>query len=787
MTIEIEIKGTDAINEIYDLRNFIQEQQISDLQVQLKEQPSVDGTMSYLEIAGIVATVAGELAIKAGLEMALEKPIHSLAETIRLWLKKRKKEGKDDIEVYTEQNDGNAVKTFVTDSNGLTTQLNKLNFAIDVKNTRVLLIGNSEFDFNFPAIKPVKGNVEDFYQMLTDKKIMGIPPENITVALNKTSGEIEEQLLLLSRLPGIETLIIYYAGHGYKADAKKLFLVAKNSKKIGDHIISGVDFDFIKNVILRQSSASQKIVILDACHSGIATQGEDDFLAGFDVKGTYIFTSSSGDEVSYFNTENDHTFFTGEMINVFKNGLENNHEKIALKDIYETVAQNLKEKNFPEPRYKNELNIPLANFYIARNLKFSVEKWKQKARQLLMEGKTDEALQEFNQLRQHYPDDDNLKAEIEKSEKDKQYFLLVNAADVFFQDQEYEKAIKKYNLALEIKQEFSVLAKRNKCEEYFEIQKKLIEKNMLSTTADLAHTIPYLEEKEAAVKKRSVAVDTGKELQKNVAPFKTVLQQTAEKKWYLAILIHFVFFGFGLFYVNPAAKRKWLYPACAFISVIIVLLATSSVTIVQRDESYIFRIIFFAGIAIGYLGGLIECIIALAGKMSAEKTQEQVLHDEKLIAKAKKWVYLFCGVSLIQFFLILSNVHCYNKFIFKYENYSPLLRRIESYTFLFSTPVFIFLLLMKYRSGWVIAMIISILRIAAMAGPLVTIYRLGYQINAGSIGGILFAFFVCGLLVFILNRKDVKMLYKVSDKIFNQVLLFSIFLNILYFTVLLYS
>lgn len=53
MNIEIEIKSDNAKNEIYDLRNFIQNAENNDLQVKIKEQPANEGEMSILGTIGL--------------------------------------------------------------------------------------------------------------------------------------------------------------------------------------------------------------------------------------------------------------------------------------------------------------------------------------------------------------------------------------------------------------------------------------------------------------------------------------------------------------------------------------------------------------------------------------------------------------------------------------------------------------------------------------------------------------------------------------------------------------
>ena len=81
-----------------------------------------------------------------------------------------------------------------------------------------------------------------------------------------------------------------------------------------------------------------------------------------DVKGTYILASSPGDEVSYFSKNGRNTYFTGALIDVLKNGIDNASEMLTLDDLYDYSKEHLNQKNFPHPIFKSELNIPPANF-----------------------------------------------------------------------------------------------------------------------------------------------------------------------------------------------------------------------------------------------------------------------------------------------------------------------------------------------------------------------------------------------------------------------------------------
>jgi len=473
MNIEIEIKSDNAKNEIFDLRNFLKEEGINDIKnLNLKENPIQEGQMSIT-----LAAILTGLIVPSVVGVAVDRLYSNVLEApIKKWLQKRKEQGKTDIEIITSVKDNDNKHHFLTNINGETKSFDNINFALDVDRTKAILIGNSDFQYDFPAIPPVKGNIEDFYNLLTDKKIIGIPRENIVVLLNKTNDEIETKLIDLCEEKNLETLLIYYAGHGQRTDVNKLFLTAYNTRQRGDRVINGIDFDLIKNDILKHSTAKQKILILDACHSGIAAQGNDLIETGIDVKGTYVITSSSGDEVSYFHKDNKNTFFTAELLDTLKNGIENNNELITLDDIYETVTKNLKDKNYPEPRFKSELTIPTSNFYIAQNKKFTTENLKRKPRILFSQGKYNEALKEYHNLLAKFPNDASLKTEIVKIENDINFKQLVEKADdLFYNKKQYEIAIELYNKALTLKDDNSIIQKIKTCEKQIELFYQTIE------------------------------------------------------------------------------------------------------------------------------------------------------------------------------------------------------------------------------------------------------------------------------------------------------------------------
>ena len=457
--IEIELHGAAAKEEIYDLRNYLKEK-LPDANFVLKEQPPLPGQMS----GGIVESLMGGL-VHAGAAISIEILYHSLIHPLlQSWKEKRKQAGSQ-LEIMSSLSDSNEKIHFLEDSNGHTEVYN-FKYAIDTDKTYALLIGVGKFSNDFHPIPPVKGNIEDLFRLLTDKKHIGLPRENVLVSFNESHVEIQKQLLQASRRPDVHTLIVYYAGHGHRSDVKKLSLIAADTEKIGDEVIGGIDFDFVSNKVMKSSSAKQKILILDTCHSGLATQGVDDLTQNFDVKGSYILSSSPADDVSYFEKNARHTYFTGALLDVLETGVDNTNDMLTLEDIYDYSKDVLIEKKFPIPNAKNELNIPPSSFFIARNPSFSSDKLKWRAYNLFRDGKLEEALDEFRSLLKRFPADEELRKKYEECENELSFSRLVNEANTFFyQKKDYSKAAALYHKAYRLKKDAMVMEKIRQCEQ----------------------------------------------------------------------------------------------------------------------------------------------------------------------------------------------------------------------------------------------------------------------------------------------------------------------------------
>ncbi len=249
--------------------------------------------------------------------------------------------------------------------------------SLDPNKTKAILIGTSIFD-DFNDIKPVENNLTEFAKVLADENIFGLLLEtNIIVIKEPTDQELKRQLIQhtkSAKKEGIQTLIVYFAGHGFRTRDGKYYIAVKNSEKELIHFdgSTALAYDTVKKIIT-SSKIPQTIILIDACYSGSAAQGEgENVFDEYRVNGTYTLTSSDSTELSYYDTDAKHTIFTGELLNIFKTGLPNKEqEKISLSSLYTELRKAIKKKK-PEmsPQQLASKEITGDNFLFFKNNKF---------------------------------------------------------------------------------------------------------------------------------------------------------------------------------------------------------------------------------------------------------------------------------------------------------------------------------------------------------------------------------------------------------------------------------
>jgi hypothetical protein len=315
--------------------------------------------------------------------------------------------------------------------------------------TLVILIGCGNFleDSSLKPIKPIEANLARLKGIFRDTKTFnGIPEENITVIQNEKDYEILKKVEELSQLAS-DALVVYYAGHGEREKGRTLYLTATNTRK--DRLIStAIEFERL-NKIIQAAKATKKFLILDCCYSGLAALSTDneslleEELS--DITGTYIITSSPSNMVSYFHENEEHTFFTSELINLLTSGLDNNAPFIEIGEIFEYIKSNLRRKNYPLPMQKNTLNAS-GKVYFANNHRYlDYSRKVNGADDLLRADEFNSAFEAYKKIITEFSSYNNESIELKMKAIE-----LTKNSEILFEQNKYEVANKNLSSALEM-------------------------------------------------------------------------------------------------------------------------------------------------------------------------------------------------------------------------------------------------------------------------------------------------------------------------------------------------
>ena len=481
--IEIQIVSPATRQQLVEIRDEIRKLEgLENFNLQIPpaalRQDTMGGGLEELIYHGLIAGVT---------HFAAEKTLHALAKVPGIFKKvlsasktppgdeamsgsKASKSNEWEV-VITKEGDGVRDTTYMNGS-GETKTLTNREYSIDPEKTYAVLIGVSDYDdkANFSSIPPVAGNLDEMYRVLSDKRMMGLHPDNIVRIHNETSVNIKTAIDQQSKKPGIETFIVYYAGHGQNTSnpqgpaGNQLSLIAKDTRNIDEELHSDIPYGFIERT-LKNSAAAQKIVLLDACHSGLAAQGSKPSFDIEPVYGTFTLASTSAEDASFYKRDAENTYFTSYLLDVFNKGIRNINSMLSLADLYQYTSQQLSKAALPAPQYKADLkNVTPDKFFISNNPGFSIEARLRRPKELADQGNYSEAKKDYLRLRREYPDNKLLQDEYEAFERNMLFNQLVKEGDSFSLVQKnYPAAISKYREALELRYDDGIQSKILEC------------------------------------------------------------------------------------------------------------------------------------------------------------------------------------------------------------------------------------------------------------------------------------------------------------------------------------
>lgn len=147
-----------------------------------------------------------------------------------------------------------------------------------------------------------------------------------------TRGKLKDSLSQLFSVEA-EIALFYFAGHGYM-ESTGGYLIASDAKR-GDEGLSLHEVMSIAN----KSPATNKVIILDSCHSGIAAESLDNDKISSLSDGMTILTASTKDQ--YASEEDGSGVFTSLMVDALSGSGANLVGQITPGSVYAHIDQSL--------------------------------------------------------------------------------------------------------------------------------------------------------------------------------------------------------------------------------------------------------------------------------------------------------------------------------------------------------------------------------------------------------------------------------------------------------------
>jgi osmoprotectant transport system substrate-binding protein len=184
-------------------------------------------------------------------------------------------------------------------------------------------------------------------QILINPELCGWPASRVTRLFN-----VSDRSRLIIKLrewarDATGVFLLYYVGHGTpQADGPCLTLTSTKE----DHPdVTGVEYRHIRDALL-DCKAEVKIVILDCCYAGRAIPPVQSGQTLFsDIRGTYVLAAADHAAHVLENQELACTSFTGELLDLIRQGAEDAPEMLTLDDIYPRLRDRLRESGLPDP------------------------------------------------------------------------------------------------------------------------------------------------------------------------------------------------------------------------------------------------------------------------------------------------------------------------------------------------------------------------------------------------------------------------------------------------------
>jgi len=223
-----------------------------------------------------------------------------------------------------------------------------------VRDKFALIVGIGSFqDPRIPPLQFAAKDARDLATVLTDPEVGRFDPDNVTVLTDAeaTRAGILNALQDLFVRAGEEDLVLlYFSSHGSprreEGGLGGVGYLVTHDTSLDDIWLDAIDFGGLSRraALIR---ARRRVIFLDTCYSGIALAGEKSLgaePAGVDFEtaalflsgeGTYVVTSSQGDERSFESETLENSYFTHYLLRA----LRRPGDAPSLREVFSVLAR----------------------------------------------------------------------------------------------------------------------------------------------------------------------------------------------------------------------------------------------------------------------------------------------------------------------------------------------------------------------------------------------------------------------------------------------------------------
>lgn len=135
-----------------------------------------------------------------------------------------------------------------------------------------------------------------------------------------------------------DSLVVYFAGHGTSIDDEVYLVPQDGDEKDRDN---GISLTKLQQQ-MQSSKAGQKLLVLDACHSGGATRGVSGITPSLKTVGVHVMASCAASELSHPDPETKHGIFTRYLLEGLHGRADSNTDgSVTQKELFGYVQKQM--------------------------------------------------------------------------------------------------------------------------------------------------------------------------------------------------------------------------------------------------------------------------------------------------------------------------------------------------------------------------------------------------------------------------------------------------------------